>query len=56
VPRELVIGLVCGLIAGVWLSLATWPGTATAQSSAGSPGLYQIQVASGIAQLGTSPI
>ena len=54
--RELVIGIACGLIAGAWLSLATSPHTATAQSSAGTPGLYQIQVASGMAQAGTSPI
>jgi len=56
VSRELVIAVVCGLIAGVWLSFATLPGTATAQSSAGTPGLYQIQIATGMAQAGTSPI
>jgi hypothetical protein len=57
VSRELVIGVVCGLIAGVWLSLATSPGTATAQTTAaGTPGLYQIQIATGMAQAGTSPI
>ena len=44
--RELVIGVVCGLITGAWLS----------QSTAGTPGLYQIQIASGMAQAGTSPI
>ena len=54
--RELVIGVLCGLIAGVWLSLATSPTTAIAQSSTGTPGLYQIQVATGMAQAGTSPI
>ena len=54
--RELLIGVVCGLIAGVWLSLATAPRTAIAQNTAGTPGLYQIQVASGLAQAGTSPI
>src|SRR5205823_14483381 len=54
--RELVIGVVCGLIAGAWLSLATSPRTAIAQSIAGTPGLYQIQIASGMAQAGTSPI
>ena len=54
--RELMIGTACGLVAGVWLSFATSPGIATAQSSAGTPGLYQIQVASGMAQAGTSPI
>jgi hypothetical protein len=56
VSRELVIGVLCGLIAGVWLSLATSPTTAIAQSSTGTPGLYQIQVATGMAQAGTSPI
>src|SRR5947207_6107782 len=54
--RELVIGVACGLIAGAWLSLATSPTTAIAQSSAGTTGLYQIQIASGMAQAGTSPI
>ena len=54
--RELVIGVVCGLITGAWLSLATSPRTAIAQSTAGTPGLYQIQIASGMAQAGTSPI
>ena len=54
--RELLIGVVCGLIAGVWLSFATAPRTATAQNTTGTPGLYQIQVASGMAQAGTSPI
>jgi len=56
VSRELVIGVLCGLIAGVWLSLATSPTTAIAQSSTGTPGLYQIQVATGMAHAGTSPI
>ena len=54
--RELLIGVVCGLIAGVWLSLATAPRNAIAQNTVGTPGLYQIQVASGLAQAGTSPI
>ena len=54
--RELVIGVICGLIAGAWLSIAISPGTATAQNNVGTPGLYQIQVASGMAQAGTSPI
>ena len=54
--RELVIGVVCGLITGAWLSLATSPRTAIAQGTAGTPGLYQIQIASGMAQAGTSPI
>ena len=54
--RELMTGVACGLIAGVWLSFATWAGTATAQNNPGTPGLYQIQVASGLAQAGTSPI
>ena len=54
--REWVIGIACGLMAEAWLSLATSPQTAIAQSSAGTPGLYQIQVASGMAQAGTSPI
>lgn len=54
--RELAIGVVCGLMVGAWLSLATSPKTAIAQGSAGTPELYQIQVASGMAQAGTSPI
>jgi ABC-type uncharacterized transport system permease subunit len=54
--QELVIGVVCGLLAGAWLSLATSPRTAIAQSSVGIAGLYQIQVASGMAQAGASPI
>lgn len=54
--RELLIGVVCGLTAGGWLSLATSPGIAIAQSSTGTPGVYQIQIASGMAQAGTSPI
>ena len=54
--RQLVIGIACGLIAGAWLSFATSPGTATAQGTIGTAGLYQIQVASGLAQAGTSPI
>ena len=55
-PRELMIGIACGLIAGAWLPFATSSGTATAQSTAGTPGLYQIQVASGLPQPGTAPI
>jgi hypothetical protein len=50
VSRELVIGIACGVIVGAWLSLATSPRTAIAQSSAGTPGLYQIQIASGMAR------
>ena len=55
--RELVIGIACGLIAGAWLSFATSPQTAIAQGSAGTPGLYQIQVGGGSTpQAGTSTI
>jgi hypothetical protein len=54
--RELLIGIGCGLIAGAWLSFAALPGIATAQQTAGTAGLYQIQVAAGLAQPGTSAI
>ena len=55
--RELVIGIASGLIAGAWLSLAASPQSAIAQGSAGTPGLYQIQVGGGSTpQAGTSTI
>ena len=54
--RGLVIGIACGLLAGAWLSFVTSPGTATAQGTIGAPGLYQIQVATGMPQAGASSI
>ena len=54
--RELLIGLGCGLLTSVWLSFATLPGIATAQGTTATTGLYQIQVAAGLAQPGTSAI
>jgi hypothetical protein len=54
--RELLIGLGCGLVAGVLLAFAALPRIATAQGTSGTPGLYQIQLADGLPQPGTSTI
>jgi len=56
VSRELQIALGCGLIAGVLLSIGVLPRIAIAQGSAPITGLYQIQIATGLAQQGTSAI
>jgi len=54
--RELLIGLGCGLMTGVLLSVAALPRIATAQATAPITGLYQIQIATGLQQQGTSAI
>ena len=54
--RELLIGLGGGLAAGVLLGFAALPQVATAQGPTGTIGLYQIQIASGAPQPGTSTI
>ena len=52
-PRQLLIGLGCGLMTGVLLAFAALPRIAIAQATAG---LYQIQIATGLQQQGTSAI
>jgi hypothetical protein len=54
--RELLIGLGGGLAAGVFLGFAALPQLATAQGTTGPTGLYQIQIATGLPQPGTSTI
>jgi|GEM_PF-6295169 hypothetical protein len=54
--RKVVIGLASGLAIGAWIGGVALYGTATAQGTAASTGLYQIQVASGLASPGTTAI
>jgi hypothetical protein len=54
--RGFLIGLGCGLIAGALLVTAGFPPRASAQAPGGTTGLYQIQIAAGLAQPGTSAI
>ena len=54
--RQLLIGLGCGLTTGVLLVFAALPRIATAQATAPTTGLYQIQVAAGLPQQGASAI
>jgi hypothetical protein len=54
--RGLLIGLGCGLVAGVMVGFAASPHKATAEGAPATPGLYQIQIATGSPQPGTSPI
>ena len=54
--REFLIGLGCGLVAGVLVAFAALPRIATAEGTSGTPGLYQIQVAAGLPQPGTPTI
>ena len=51
-----VVGLAGGLAIGAWIGGTALYGTATAQSTTASTGLYQIQVATGLSSPGTSAI
>jgi hypothetical protein len=55
-PRQLLIGLGCGLMTGVLLAFAALPRIAIAQACPSIAGLYQIQIATGLQQQGTSAI
>jgi hypothetical protein len=54
--RKLIFAVGCGLMTGVLFSFAALPRIATAQATAAATGLYQIQIASGLQQQGTSSI
>jgi hypothetical protein len=55
-PRQLLIGLGCGLMSGILLAFAAQPRIATAQATPPTAGLYQIQIGTGLQQQGTSAI
>jgi len=51
-----LLGTGCGLVIGVLFGFAVLPRLAIAQGTPGTIGLYQIQVATGLVQPGTSTI
>lgn len=54
--RGLLIGLGCGFMAGAVLAFAAIPRIAVAQGPTATTGLYQIQIATGAPEPGTSTI
>ena len=55
--RQWLIGLGCGLMTGILFAFAALPRIATAEATTTpTAGLYQIQIASGLQQQGTSSI
>jgi hypothetical protein len=54
--RPYLLGIGCGLMIGLVIGVLVLPGFAVAQGAPGTIGLYQIQIANGLPQSGTSNI
>jgi hypothetical protein len=54
--KACLLAIGCGLIIGLVLGIVMLPGFAVAQGTPGTIGLYQIQIANGLPQSGTSNI
>jgi hypothetical protein len=50
------LALGCGLVCGLLFALALLPHIASAQAPSGVPGTYQLQIATGLQQAGSSTI
>ena len=55
--KNVAIGFVGGMVAGLFLASAILPKIATAQdASTGAVGTYQLQIAAGVPQVGSSAV